>query len=141
MEMFRDSDIKQVQTGVSTIINPGGSIKKLEQQLKFSDTFNNRVALADAYLSNGDTDKAIDMYKSCLTGTFTDNEYVIYQLILAYSALNDYGQIVPLARKVYQRPQFARSKRILPMQLRWNSPGIRHRRKKSSKDESTIFLF
>ncbi|HNP22057.1 MAG TPA: PLDc N-terminal domain-containing protein [Panacibacter sp.] len=110
MEMFRDSDIKQVQTGVSTIINPGGSIKKLEQQLKFSDTFNNRVALADAYLSNGDTDKAIDMYKSCLTGTFTDNEYVIYQLILAYSALNDYGQIVPLARKVYQRPQFARSK-------------------------------
>ena len=43
------------------------------------------------------------MYKAVSTGTFTDNEYVIYQLILAYSALNDYGQIVPLARKVYQR--------------------------------------
>ena len=101
---------KQVPDRVSTIINPGGSIKKLEQQLKFSDTFNNRVALADAYLSNGDTDKAIDMYKSCLTGTFTDNEYVIYQLILAYSALNDYGQIVPLARKGIPAAWFARSK-------------------------------
>lgn len=110
MEMFREGDIKQVQYGVSSMINPGGSIKKLEQQLKFSDTFNNRVALADAYLAGNDTDKAIDMYKSSLTGTFAENEYVMYQLILAYSLRKNYDEILPLARKVYNGPQFARSK-------------------------------
>lgn len=110
MEMFREGDIKQVQSGVSSIINPGGSIKKLEQQLKFSDTFNNRVALADAYLASNDIDKAIDMYKSSLTGTFAENEYVMYQLILAYSLRKNYEEILPLARKLYNGPQFARSK-------------------------------
>ena len=33
-EMFSGNEIKQVQSGVSTIINPTGSIRKLETQLK-----------------------------------------------------------------------------------------------------------
>ncbi|HRH49383.1 MAG TPA: PLDc N-terminal domain-containing protein [Panacibacter sp.] len=108
-EMFKGGEIKQVQTGVSAFINPSGNIKNLEQQLKFSDTFNNRVELADAYFANGDTDKAIELYESSLTGTFTENEHVIYQLILAYSLKQNYSAVLPLAKKIYSRPQFAKS--------------------------------
>lgn len=109
-EMFSGGDIDQVQSGVSSLINPGGQIKKLEAQLAFTDTFNNRVQLADAYLATGATDKAIALYESSLTGTFTENEHVIYQLILAYQVKQDYTAILPLAKKIYSRPQFARSK-------------------------------
>ena len=109
MEMFKEGEIKQVQSGVSSFINPTGNIRKLEQQLKFSDTFNNRVELADAYFANGDTDKAIELYESSLTGTFTENEHVIYQLILAYAHKQNYSAVLPLAKKIYTRPQFAKS--------------------------------
>ena len=109
-EMFSGNEIKQVQSGVSTIINPTGSIRKLETQLKFSDTFNNRVALADAYLSTGATDRAIELYESSLTGAFTENEHVHFQLIIAYCLKKDYESVLPLAKKIYNLPQFARSK-------------------------------
>ncbi len=109
MEMFSGGEIQQVRGGVGNMINPGGKIKKLESELKFSDTFNNRVELADAYLATGATDKAIALYESNLTGTFTENEYVIYQLILAYATKENYAAVLPLAKKIYSRPQFAKS--------------------------------
>src|SRR4051794_34999718 len=62
-EVVTRSRVEQVQAGVTTVLNPSGKIKKLEQQLKFSDTFNNRVQLADAYLANGHTEKAIALYE------------------------------------------------------------------------------
>ena len=108
--MFSGNEIKQVQSGVSTIINPTGSIRKLETQLKFSDTFNNRVALADAYLATGATDRAIELYESSLTGAFTENEHVIYQLIIAHCIKQNYNAVLPLSKKIYNLPQFARSK-------------------------------
>src|SRR5476649_2797162 len=55
----------------------GGNIKKLEEELRFTDTFANKVKLADAYLAAGFTEKAIDLYKASLTGAFVENEYVL----------------------------------------------------------------
>lgn len=45
--------MQQAQSGISNIFNPGGSIKRMEENLRFSDTFSNRVTLADAYLAIG----------------------------------------------------------------------------------------
>jgi len=109
-EIFPGNEIKQVQSGVSTIINPTGKIKKLEKQLEFTDTFNNRVALADAYLETGATDKAIELYESSLTGAFTENEHVHLQLIIAWCIKKNYDAVLPIAKKIYNLPQFARSK-------------------------------
>lgn len=109
-EMFSGNEIQNVQAGVSTIVNPAGKIRKLEKQLQFSDTFNNRILLADAYLAAGTTDKAIELYENSLTGNFSENEYVIAQLIVAYGIKKNYVPILSLAQKIYNLPQFARSK-------------------------------
>lgn len=108
-EMFSNKDIQQVQSGMSSIFNPTGSIKKLEENLRFSDTFNNRVTLADAYLQIGQTQKAIELYESSLTGNFTENEQVLKQLIVAYYKEKRFEDIVTAAEKIYSLPQFARS--------------------------------
>ena len=108
--MFSKSDMQKVQGTVGTVFNPTGTIKKLEANLKFSDTFNNKVALADAYLQSGNTVKAVELYESCLTGTFTDNEYVNKQLVLAYTELKRYADVIPKAKTIYNAPQFQRSK-------------------------------
>lgn len=109
-EMFNRRDVQQVQSGVSAVFNPGGSLRRLEENFRFSDTFTNRVALADAYLATGNTDRAIELYESGLTGNFTENEHVLSQLIIAYYQKKRYSDIIPIAKKIYTLPQFARSK-------------------------------
>jgi len=109
-EIFTKRELNKVQSGVGTVLNPSGRIKKLEANLQFSDTFNNRIMLADAYLEKGFTDKAIDLYESSLTGNFTENEYVLSKLIVAYDKKKQYEKIVPLGKKLSGLPQFARSR-------------------------------
>src|SRR5690349_17937233 len=107
-EMITRREIDNVTSGVGSVFNPGGSVKKLEEQLRFSDTFHNRVALADAYLAAGETNDAIALYEQSLTGVFTENEHVIKQLIIAYANVGRHADIIPLAKKIYASPQFAK---------------------------------
>ena len=99
-----------MQSGFGELINPSGSIKKLEANLRFADTFNNRVALADAYLASGATDRAIALYEESLKGAFTENEHVLSQLIIAYDRKKLYQQLIATAQKIYHLPQFNHSR-------------------------------
>lgn len=109
-EMFSSRDVEHVQSGIGSLFNPGGIQRRLEDNLKFSDTFTNRTQLADYYLKTGQLEKAIALYEDSLTGNFTDNEYVYKQLIVAYSEIGRYEDILPLARKLYRQPDFQRSR-------------------------------
>jgi hypothetical protein len=109
-EILTGGNLGDVQSGLGTLINPAGRIRRLEKNLKFSDTFNNRVMLADAYLKIGRIDEAIELYNSSLTGAFTENDYVFRQLISAYFIREQYQEIIPLARKISGHPEFPRSR-------------------------------
>ncbi|HKO81149.1 MAG TPA: PLDc N-terminal domain-containing protein [Chitinophagaceae bacterium] len=109
-EMFSGNEVQNLQSGIGAVVNPGGRIKKLEDNLRFADTFNNKVALADAYLAKGEYNRAIELYESSLTNNFVENEHVLSQLIIAYSLVGRYEEIIPLAKKIYKQPQFLRSK-------------------------------
>jgi len=108
-EIVTSQELNKVQSGLGQFINPSGSIKKLEENLRFSDTFNNRIALADAYLECGITDKAIEIYESNLKGAFAENEHVLAQLVVAYNQKKDYQQLILAAEKIKGLPQFANS--------------------------------
>ena len=109
-EMFNRRGIGNWQSQLGGFFNPAGRISRLENNLRFADTFNHRVMLADAYLAAGRTDNAIELYESSLTGAFEENEHVLQQLIIAYFQKQAYEKLVPLAKKIYSRPQFARSR-------------------------------
>jgi len=95
---------------VKAVLNPGVKLKRLEDEVKFTDTFANRIKLADAYLEAGYVDKAVEIYTTSLTGAFSENEHVLAQLIVAYDKQGRYDEIIPIARKLYKLPQFARSR-------------------------------
>src|SRR6185312_1352125 len=120
-------------------MNPGRSnaspanIKKLEDELRFTDTFANKVKLADAYLAAGFTEKAIDLYKASLTGAFFENEHVMGQLIVAYFEEERYYEVLPLAKKLYNLPQFARSKEHLLYALALENTGNMEQAEKEFK--------
>jgi hypothetical protein len=109
-EILSHRNISAPKINVGAVLNPGGKLKKLEQELRFTDTFNNRIKLADAYLAAGYIDNALELYKASLTGAFAENEHVLQQLIAAYYQLEQYEEILPIARKLYQTPQFIRSR-------------------------------
>ena len=105
-EIVTGREVGRMQSGLGEIINPSGSIRKLESNLRFSDTFANRIALADAYLAAGDTDKAISIYEESLKGAFEENEYVLSQLVVAYHRKKLYAKAVWAAEKIKRLPQF-----------------------------------
>jgi hypothetical protein len=95
---------------MGAVLNPGIKLKRLEDELRFTDTFANKIKLADAYLDAGFTDKAVEIYQNSLTGAFAENEHVLAQLIVAYFEQERYEEIIPIAKKLYKLPQFPRSK-------------------------------
>ena len=99
-EIVKRRHVSDLQSKVTTLVNPKGRISDLEKQFKFSPTFTNRVALADAYLENGMIERAIELYEQSLEGVFKDNEHVIKQLIHAYYSVNRFEDIVKIAPKV-----------------------------------------
>lgn len=109
-EILTRSQIRNFQSGLGEIMSPSGSIKKLEDNLRFSDTFQNRVSLADAYFMNRQYEKAVELYESSLNGVFSENEYVLAQLVMVYYHQKRYPAIIHCAEKIYSRPQFQRSK-------------------------------
>lgn len=109
-EVLNTRRLKSIKIDGAAIINPGIKIKRLEDALRFANTFANKTKLADAYLESGQTEKAIDLYNSCLTGAFADNEQVILQLILAYYQQQNYGEVIAQARKIHKSSKFNRSK-------------------------------
>lgn len=108
-EIVTGNDMNRVSNGLGSALNPGGRVRKLEQQLKFADTFGNRIALADEYLLTNQTEKAIEIYENSLVGMFAENEHGVMQLMTAYGKTGQHEEILPLAKKVYQSPQFLRS--------------------------------
>lgn len=109
LEIINRNTVHQLQSGVRNTFYPAGRIRKLEKQLQFSDTFNNRVLLADAYLAAGNTEKAIALYEASLTGAFDENEHVLSQLVIAYFQVQRYEDAIRVAKKVSKTPQFTRS--------------------------------
>ena len=108
-EIIANRRISKPNVDVNAIFNPGIKIKRLEDQLRFSDTFANKIALADAYLAAGQTQNAIELYTQSLTGAFAENEHVHQQLMVAYAATGNYQKVLDIGKKLYTLPQFARS--------------------------------
>jgi hypothetical protein len=108
-EIITKRDIGTVQSNISTIIFPTGRIKDLEKKLEFANTFDNKVALADAYLASGSIQQAIELYESCIVGVFSDNEYVITKLIISYYHAERYADAVKIAQKILRSTDFNKS--------------------------------
>lgn len=124
-EMITTRQISDVQENVGSLFNSVGRIKRLEDNLRFTDTFNNRIALADAYLAAGQTQRAIDLYEQSRTGAFTENELLLTRLITAYYKVERYADIIPLAQKLYQSVAFARSRAHILYALALENTGRR----------------
>jgi len=93
-QVFKKHDLDKAQDSITKIINPTKKITDLEQKLKFSDTHDNKVKLADAYFENNDFQKAISHYEESLKGLFSEDEYTLRQLVIAYFKTENYKKAI-----------------------------------------------
>jgi hypothetical protein len=109
-QVYNKNDADKIQNEITSIINPTKKIKDLEKKIEFSDTYTNRIELADAHIENGDMPNAIINYKKTLEDIDQNDLYAHQQLILCYFQLKDYVGVVEHAEKIKNKSEFVGSK-------------------------------
>ena len=109
-QVFSKSDIDKVQNEITHMVNPTKGVVDLEKKLEFSNTFENKIQLADAYLHNNRTPDAIKLYENALEGTFKDDYYTITKLIEAHALENENEKVIEYAKRIEKKGNFKKSK-------------------------------
>jgi len=83
-EMRARDSIGTTAQKVKERLNPAAEIARLEDQVALSNSLNNRLALARAYVRAERTEDAIAIYQQSLTGLYADDPLVLAELSYAY---------------------------------------------------------
>ncbi|MEO5790157.1 MAG: hypothetical protein ACOH2D_16155 [Gelidibacter sp.] len=114
-QVLNKRDTEKTQGNLSTIIEPSkktassGKVKDLEAQLEFTDTYLNRINLADAYLEIHNYTGAIEHYLVALEDKTQDDFFVKAHLIQAYYAIKDYDQVIAFSESLESYKEYEKS--------------------------------
>ncbi|MEO1012954.1 MAG: hypothetical protein AAFX53_16770, partial [Bacteroidota bacterium] len=110
MNVVRKRDVEKAQESLVHTLNPSKRISDLEKRLKFSETFENRIALADALMDDGLYDRAVVHYNAALKDMFKEDYYVLSKLTEAHYKLSHFGTSIGIAEKIRKNPNFPKSR-------------------------------
>jgi FimV-like protein len=109
-QVFSKKDAEKIQSNVSSIINPTKRIKNLEKRLEFSESYQNRMDLADACFEIEDYENAILHYNIMLENKVQDDYYARQQLIISCSKIKDHTSVINHGNKIKHKPDFKASR-------------------------------
>ncbi|AUP80458.1 hypothetical protein [Flavivirga eckloniae] len=109
-QVYNKRDAEKITAEITHIINPTKKVKDLEKQLQFSESYQNRVDLADAYLEIKDYNNAIPHYLEALEDSSQNDFYVTKQLIEAYFNIEDCDSVILYVEKIKGHPEFKKSR-------------------------------
>lgn len=101
--------LEDLSEGINHVFTDNYKLKKLERQLKFSDTITNKIALANEYVLNGAYEKAEKLYEDCLNGLYKDDPNVIIKLIYVYYQQKKYEPVIHYSTMIKDSPEFKKS--------------------------------
>ncbi|MCG1035830.1 hypothetical protein [Polaribacter sargassicola] len=107
--VINKKDVTNITDEITTIINPTKKIKELEKELDFSNTFQNKINLADAYLINKEYQKAISVYNDALESNFKGDPYTLNKLMKCYFKIADFDKVIDIANKINLDKDFKES--------------------------------
>lgn len=105
-QVINKSDVTNITEEITTIINPTKKIKELEKALEFSNTFQNRINLADAYSQNRDYNNAILQYEKALESNFKDEPFTLNKLIKCYFETKHFDKVIEYSKKINLEKEF-----------------------------------
>jgi len=107
-DLKHDRKLKRVGVSLINTLDPQRDIRRLQDELEISDSIENRLALADAYVNAGQPGNAIELYEKCLSGIHQDDPDIKLKL----------------AQACFENKENSKAKEILD-QLITNKPGYK----------------
>ena len=105
-QVLTTRDVDTFQKEITSIVNPTKKIKDLEKKIEFTDTYTNRIDLADAYFEIKAYQNSISNYKKTLEDEVQNATYSHQQLILCYFQLKDFENVIYHVEKIKAKPEF-----------------------------------
>lgn len=114
-QVFNKHETEKFQGNLSTIIEPSkkiissGKVKDLEAKLEFTDTYLNRINLAEGYLETNNYTSAIEHYQIALEDKTQNDFDVKANLIKSYYAIKDYDRVIALSEGLESHKEYEKS--------------------------------
>lgn len=108
-QVLNKNNINNTLDEITAVINPTKKIKDLEKNLSFSDTFQNKINLADALAENKEYEKAILYYEQALTGKYENHPHTLNKALKCYFQVENYNKVVDYASKLDLEKSFSDS--------------------------------
>ena len=109
-QVYNKQDAEKITDEIAHVINPTKKVRDLENRLEFSESYQNRINLADAYLEIKDYNNAITHYIEALEDQSQNDFYATRQLIEAYFKTEDYDKVIFYADKINNHPEYKKSR-------------------------------
>lgn len=108
--VYNKRDAEKITNEITHIINPTKKVKDLEKQLEFSESYQNRVNLADAYFEIKDYDNALPHYLEALEDSSQSDFYISSKLVEIYFLTEDYNKAIDHGDSIKDHSEFKKSK-------------------------------
>lgn len=105
-QVISKNDVSNITEEINTIIHPTKKINDLEKELAFSNTFQNKINLADAYVENKDYKNAIHHYETALIGNFKNDPHTINKLVKCYFKVDDFDKVITYSKQIDIKKEF-----------------------------------
>lgn len=99
-QVITKRNLTQLLNQITAFLDPSKKIRDLEKQLSFSDTFQNKINLADAHFENKNFKNAIVYYEKALEGKFKDDPRTLNKALKCYFKEEQYEKVLACASKI-----------------------------------------
>jgi len=110
IHLLTKKNVEIAQNEIITTINPSKKIKDLEKKVAFSDTFQNRIDLADALFEQHNYLLAEEEYKTALSGSHSNDFYANSQLLKTLYYQDKYNDVIQIAQELKTKSDFEKSR-------------------------------
>lgn len=108
--LLTKKNVEIAQNEIITTINPTKKIKDLEKKVTFSDTFQNRINLADALFEQNNFSAAEEEYSIALSGSHASDYYTNSQLLKVLYRQGKYDAVIQVAEVLKTKKDFEKSR-------------------------------
>ncbi|AUC82131.1 tetratricopeptide repeat protein [Lacinutrix sp. Bg11-31] len=109
-QVYNKRDATIIKENLTSVLIPTKRVKDLEKKLQFSETFQNRLDLADVFFEMKDYKNAITHYEVALKDKSQNNYFILENLITSYYNLEDYNKTIAYAEQLKNHSEFNKSK-------------------------------
>jgi hypothetical protein len=97
---YTPNSIGNLTEGVKGFVYSNYAVEKLEKEVKYSETYTNKLNLADAYTERGRFDEALKLYESCRKGNYESNPDLLRKMLQALFLKKDYAKTVEIGKQL-----------------------------------------